>query len=191
MLCATIPVLAQTDYCGLRVHVTSAEGLPIDTQVTILDYESGTVLATVPTARGVAEYCDTGFRALSIRVPSCLAAENKAVGMNWGAIIDVAITFNGPVCRVSYPITVDYPPLAGCRYLLRVRDGKGSPVLGAHLRGGDLVRSDRFGRLYHFLRANTQEEVSIEATGMEANTVKLDCSVYVFGKEIPITLTRP
>jgi len=189
LICASVPALAQADFCGLSVHVVSEKDDPNDTQVTILDFSSGTILGIVPTERGVAEYCDTGFGALQIRVPFCTAVQNRAIAPDWRRTMDVTVTLTESACRVIFPVIIDYLP-SGCQFLLRVRDEKGAPIVGAHLRGGEPTTSDRFGRLYHFDRMKTQQAVIVDAPGMEPKAVNLDCSVRIFDKEVPITLTR-
>lgn len=180
------------EYCAFEVRVISSRGEAVRGAIVVLTDESGNEFASA-TANdaGIAKICDAppGFVALSVGGNLCGATSVRQLKRYWMETRKVTMLFDN--CSGE-----GWVPLGGCPLVIRVQSSDGGPIFGAELRGveeqpggrsGTSV-SDRWGRIFRFLKFGSPLSGSVEKTGYLPQRVRAECFHGAHDRDVVVTL---
>jgi len=196
---AAAPLLSaaqdEPEYCAFQIHVRSPTGAPVKGVSVALLKRSGETFGTAVTDEGgVAKICDAPGGLVDVEVGGqlCGAIAVRHLKAFWMKTRRVFITYEN--CSGE-----EFVPMGGCLLTIRTLNESGLPIRGVLFDSpdkGPALRpqtsvSDRFGRIFRFIRYGEILTGHVEKPGYATSSVTDECkSGQAPEREQVVVLTR-
>ncbi len=183
----------QQEYCAFEVIVKSPRNEPVSgVAVDMIDEDGKEFDSVITDKNGIARLCDAppGFVRLAVGGNRCGATTVSYLIRYWMETRRVTITYEN-CSRDEWVLP------SGCKLTIRVRAEDGTPLAGVRLRESkerpqswpQTSISDRWGRIFRFLKYGDHVTATFEKEGYLTQTVSAECKpAKPYDKDLTVTL---